>query len=56
MKQTAAHYRIGYLTANQVESYHKVFVIHNNLRGDRMGNNSSPEFNSAFSFKAFINP
>lgn len=27
MKYTAAHYRLAYLTANQVESFYRVFIL-----------------------------
>ena len=56
MKMTAAHYRVGYLTANQVESYHRMFVVNRLISGDYMGNNTSAQFDNPQHYDAFINP
>ena len=58
MKATAAHYRMAYLTANQVESYNRVFVLNSQARSnDRQDvNNTSPDYSCVEDYDVFINP
>ena len=57
MKHTAAHYRVAYLHANQVESFYRVFLINklvHNMEKINLGANK--EFGQSSDFEAFINP
>jgi peptide deformylase len=57
MKNTAANYRVAYLTANQVESYYRYFVVNRLIEEyPQMQTYTHAAFQQPEDYEVFINP
>lgn len=53
MKVTAANYRMLYLTANQVQNLHRMFIINGNYQ---VGGDTNEAYANPLEYQAYINP
>lgn len=53
MKVTAANYRMLYLTANQVQNLHRMFIINGNYQ---VGGDTNEAYANPLEYQSYINP